>query len=228
MERILEIEQEFFNRIDAVDLTRINALLTSNRNQKIRAFETTIELTEHALKSYKWFKSDEGKQELEASGLVLTTPEFAEKVFRKSKSQFLKLVQCGTLLERTEEPTAKISQFKRACTTAENRGEKVSRSLENFIKFLQADETNETEEPTEVETTAKTLVTFSVKGDVFEDGKGISMRILDTGEIIFNGDRDKLHSELATEIVELVNQHYTDSHDYSILETALNSNLEAM
>jgi hypothetical protein len=135
------------------------------------------------------------------------------------------LVQCATLLENSEEPSAKVTAFKRACTTAENRGEKVSRSLENFIKFLQADETNETEEPTEVESTIKTLLTFAVKGDVFADGKGISMRILENGEVVFNGDKGKFHSELAEEIACLINSHYTDSSEHSILQTALNSNL---
>ena len=90
----MQIESEFFNTCENVNLTEINRLITQVNNASNKQFDKTLELSLQAKQVYEWF-TESGKQEMKEAGIVFTSRDLAEKVFKKSKSQFLKYVQCA-------------------------------------------------------------------------------------------------------------------------------------
>ena len=98
------------------------------------------------------------------------------------------MVKVGKLREESSEI---ITKYKRECTKLESQDDKTApRSIKNLLKYAKAIETDG--DDAEVESTSTTLMTFAIKGDMFDDGKGVSMRLTADGQIHISGDEDKI------------------------------------
>lgn len=208
----MQIESEFFNTCENVNLTEINRLITQVNNANNKQFDKTLELSLQAKQVYEWF-TDSGKQEMREAGIVFTSRDLAEKVFKKSKSQFLKYVQCAKLWAESPIETP-VTQFKNLCKEAEQQGKKAPKSLENFIKFLQAEPSNENgdEESGADVSTPDVIITLTLAKRSFEDGKGLSVKVYNNGVIKVNGDLNKIQTRLKTELRTLAKSLCADEN----------------
>ncbi len=88
-----------------------------------------------------------------------------------------------------------MTNYKRECTAEENAGNPTERSVAELIKRANGTSTSQDEN----ESSTETLVTFSMKKTMFEDGRGLSIRILSDGEIKTSGDA---HGKISDEMIE--------------------------
>jgi len=164
------------------------ALVNDLMDSEKKTFDKQVKLAEKIFHTYEYFKSPECKQAMDYSGIVMTTEEFHKNVFGYNKSFFYDMVKVGKL--RTESADT-ITKYKRECTQLESQDDKIAqRSIKGLLKFAKAVESDGDE--AEVESATSTIMTFSMKGDMFEDGKGVSIRLLADGKIAISGDSDKI------------------------------------
>ena len=136
-------------------------------------FDIQVKLSLKMHITYQWWKSAEGKQAMEYSGIVMTTEDFRD-VWGYKKAYFSELINLGKLRE-TE--TNKISDYK---SSTENR------SVRGCLKFAKdggAEAEAEGEGESESESASTTLMTFSAKAEALGSEKGASMRWLSDGKI---------------------------------------------
>ena len=187
MRNLLDMERDFFSGTNRVNFNRINGLLTSLSDSKKAKFDTTLKLSKEVFKSFNWFNSDSGKEEMRIAGISMNTEQFGNKIFGWKKSYFYKMVKLGTI---AEERTEVITRFKRECTRLESQGENVSRSLENALKYANdsARSTEESgEDSAEVRTQTPLKWEFKTKiggvGSIKAFGtEGVATEIRDNGE----------------------------------------------
>jgi len=148
--------------------------------------------------TYQWWKSAEGKQAMEYAGIVMTTEQFRD-IWGYKKAFFSEMINLGKLRE-TE--SNKISDYK---SDTDNR------SVRGCLKFakdggVEAEAEAEGEAEAESVTEEKTnyIVSFAIKGEHFEDGKGVSVRIAESGSV--EGDLEKLPKGLQKELAKLSSQ----------------------
>ena len=199
MRNLLDMERDFFSGTNRVNFNRINGLLTSLSDSKKAKFDTTLKLSKEVYKSFNWFNSDSGKEEMRIAGISMNTEQFGNKIFGWKKSYFYKMVKLGTI---TEERAEVITRFKRECTRLESQGENVSRSLENALKYANdsASSTDESGEEAEVRTRPNVLLELKmgdkkakITGDIDSfDSQDISttnMSLLDVEQLIAYTER---------------------------------------
>jgi len=163
-------------------------LVTELQDSEKKTFDKQIKLAHKIYKTFEYFKSDECKQQMDYVGIVMTTEEFHKQIFGYNKSFFYDMVKVGKLREESSEV---ITKYKRECTKLESQDDKTApRSIKNLLKYAKAIETDG--DDAEVESTSTTLMTFAIKGDIFDDGKGVSMRLTADGQIHISGDEDKI------------------------------------
>lgn len=157
MRNLLDMERDFFSASSRVNFNRINGLLTTLTDSKKAKFDTTVKLSKEVFKSFTWFNSDSGKEEMRVSGISMNAEQFGNKIFGWKKSYFYKMVKLGTV---AEEQRGLITRFKTECTRLESQGENVSRSLENMLKYANdsASSTDESGEDAEVRTRPNVLL----------------------------------------------------------------------
>ena len=164
MRNLLDMERDFFSGSSRVNFNRINGLLTTLTDSKKAKFDTTLKLSKEVFKSFNWFSSDSGKEEMRIAGVTMSAEQFGNKIFGWKKSYFYKMVKLGTVAEERAEV---ITRFKRECTRLEAQGENVSRSLENALKYANDSATTTTEgsgEETEVQTRPTVLLEVKMGG----------------------------------------------------------------
>ena len=200
MRNLLDMERDFFSGTNRVNFNRINTLLTTLTDSKKAKFDTTLKLSKEVYKSFNWFNSDSGKEEMRIAGISMNTEQFGNKIFGWKKSYFYKMVKLGTI---TEERAEVITRFKRECTRLESQGENVSRSLENALKYANdsARSTDESgEDSAEVRTRPNVLLELKmgdkkakITGDIDSfDSQDISttnMSLLDVEQLIAYTER---------------------------------------
>ena len=200
MRNLLDMERDFFSGTNRVNFNRINGLLTNLSDSKKAKFDTTVKLSKEVYKSFNWFNSDSGKEEMRIAGISMNAEQFGNKIFGWKKSYFYKMVKLGTI---TEERAEVITRFKRECTRLESQGENVSRSLENALKYANdsASSTDESgEDSAEVRTRPNVLLELKmgdkkakITGDIDSfDSQDISttnMSLLDVEQLIAYTER---------------------------------------
>ena len=163
-------------------------LVTELQDSEKKTFDKQIKLAHKIYKTFEYFKSAECKQQMDYIGVVMTTEEFHKQIFGYNKSFFYDMVKVGKLRDESNDT---ITKYKRECTKLENQNDKTaSRSIKNLLKYAKAVETDG--DDAEVESTSTTLMTFAIKGECFDDGKGVSMRLTADGQIHISGDEDKI------------------------------------
>tara|TARA_R110002050_G_scaffold262566_1_gene402812 strand:- start:311 stop:922 length:612 start_codon:yes stop_codon:yes gene_type:complete len=162
-------------------------LISELNDTEKSTFDRQVKLAKIVFKGNEWFKSAEGQQQLEYCGIVLTKEEFMRDVFGYGKSFFYDMAKVG----RLSEETTIVREYKNECNQLENQNDKQAvRSVKGLLKFAKAVANGDDAEAEE--TSTGTLMTFSMKGDNFDDGKGVSVRISADGKLSISGDSGKI------------------------------------
>ena len=180
-----------------INLDKVLTLTTDIGKGAKTTFDKQIELSLIMHKGFEWFKSSEAKQVMKALNIEMTTEEFHTKVFGFKKSFFYDMVKVGSI--RANE-TDVVSKYKKECNKLEKDGESSGRSIKGLINFAkatdkaeeEAEETGEEAEAVEVEAKLKTIMTFAIKGELTNDGKGASIKLMEDGEIKVTGSSDAI------------------------------------
>ena len=154
-------------------------LISELNDTEKSTFDRQVKLAKIVFKGNEWFKSDEGQQQLDYCGIVLTKEEFMKDVFGYGKSFFYDMAKVGKLAEET----SIVSKYKRECTKLENQNDKQAvRSVKGLLKFAKAVENGEDAEAESTPT--NTLMTFSAKAEALDSDKGASMRLTSDGSVV--------------------------------------------
>jgi len=228
MRNLLDMERDFFSGTNRVNFNRINGLLTNLSDSKKAKFDTTVKLSKEVYKSFTWFNSESGKEEMRIAGISMNAEQFGNKIFGWKKSYFYKMVKLGTV---AEEQRGLITRFKTECTRLESQGENVSRSLENMLKYANdsASSTDESGEETEVRTRPNVLLEVKmgdkkakISGDTQEWTFNTNMNLADVEEFIVYATRLKDH--LITEHNRgLIAESIVESATERIMENSIDS-----
>tara|TARA_R110002012_G_scaffold258867_1_gene439968 strand:- start:2775 stop:3392 length:618 start_codon:yes stop_codon:yes gene_type:complete len=178
------------------------ALVTELQDSEKKTFDKQIKLAHKMYHTFEYFKSDECKQQMDYTGIVMTTEEFYKGVFGYNKSFFYDMIKVGKMREDSADT---ITKYKRECTKLESQDDKTApRSIKNLLKYAKAVETDGDE--AEVESTSNTLMTFAIKGECFDDEKGISIRLTADGELHVSGDEEKVPTNVFTAFASMREQ----------------------
>tara|TARA_R110000822_G_scaffold58728_1_gene146772 strand:+ start:187 stop:936 length:750 start_codon:yes stop_codon:yes gene_type:complete len=180
-----------------INLDKVLTLTTDIGKGAKTTFDKQIELSLIMHKGFEWFKSPDAKQVMKALNIEMTTEDFHTKVFGFKKSFFYDMVKVGSI--RANE-TDVVSKYKKECNKLEKDGESSGRSIKGLINFAkatdkaeeEAEETGEEAEAVEVEAKLKTIMTFAIKGELTNDGKGASIKLMEDGEIKVTGSSDAI------------------------------------
>ena len=164
------------NQLLEDNVAEFNGALDLNAESQSRVkdtFDIQVKLSLKMHITYKWWKSAEGIQAMEYSGIVMTTEDFRD-VWGYKKAYFSELINLGKLRENE---VNKISEYK---DSTENR------SVRGCLKFAKdggAEAEAEAEGESEASESSTTLMTFSAKAEALGSEKGASMRWLSDGKI---------------------------------------------
>lgn len=190
-EHLLQIENDFLASREVrshMNIARIDALAMDIKDKRKSQFDQSLKFAKLVKASYDWFKSEDGQNMFSDNGLTWTNEDFYTKAICISKAHFYRVIKVAKICEETPQI---VSNYKRECTAEENNGNPVERSVAELIKRANGTSTSQDEN----ESSTETLVTFSMKKTMFEDGKGVSLRIMSDGEIKVSGDADTKISE---------------------------------
>ena len=192
MTNLLDIEAAVLSTAN-VDVRRISQLTSEIADAKKSKFDKSVKLSSIVAETFEWFKGDEAKASFSEAGVEWSIEDFHTKLFGWKKAFFYKMVKAGSKVTNDEgNQSVSLKAFKRECKSLEDNGENPSRSIESYLKFCKTSEANDGEGDGEVETRSATIMTFSMKGEMFEDGKGVSVRLSADGQLAISGDSDKL------------------------------------
>ena len=198
MTHLMQIETEFLNSANSEMLGTI-ALANEIRSETKKGFDKQLKLAQQFNQAMLWFRKSETKEMLAEAGIEWSTEkDFVERVFQwnYTSKYHNKLMRVAKLME--DEP-AVVTKFKRACTSAENNGERAVRTVANLMKFagqLEQQDKPEVAKP-------KTYVSLSVAKDGINGEKGFSARVTAEG-IVTNGELDD--SYLNGKVTDLLRQ----------------------
>jgi len=190
-EHLLQIENDFLASREVrshMNIARIDALAIDIKDKRKSQFDQSLKFAKLVKASYDWFKSEDGQNMFSDNGLTWTNEDFYTKAICISKAHFYRVIKVAKICEETPQI---VSNYKRECTAEENNGNPVERSVAELIKRANGTSTSQDDN----ESSTETLVTFSIKKTLFEDGKGVSLRILSDGQIKTSGDADTKISE---------------------------------
>ncbi len=194
-EHLLQIENDFLTSSEVrshMNIARIDALAMDIKDKRKSQFDQSLKFAKLVKASYDWFKSEAGQNMFNDNGLTWTNEDFYTKAICISKAHFYRVIKVAKICE--ENPQI-VTNYKRECTAEENAGNPTERSVAELIKRANGTSTSQDEN----ESSTETLVTFSMKKTMFEDGRGLSIRILSDGEIKTSGDA---HGKISDEMIE--------------------------
>lgn len=199
-EHLLQIENDFLASREVrshMNIERIDALAMDIKDKRKSQFDQSLKFAKLVKASYDWFKSEDGQNMFNDNGLTWTNEDFYTKAICISKAHFYRVIKVAKICE--ENPQI-VTKYKRECTAEENAGNPTERSIAELIKRANGTSTSQDDN----ESSTETLVTFSMKKTMFEDGKGLSIRILSDGEIKTSGDANGKISDGMMEQLEAI------------------------
>lgn len=178
MTHLMQIEADFLASAEvreSLNFQSIFNLQSEVSDAKKSKFDKSLKLAKLVTESFIWFDTAETKILIEENGIEWSSKEmFINRVFGWQKSFGYKMNKVGKLAIDNAQV---VTKFKRKCTTAENNGEDAKRTIEELLKFANAEENGE---ETSV-TREKTFVTFSVAKEGLNGDSGFSMRLTESG-----------------------------------------------
>ena len=184
-----------------VNIKKVNTIKGQINKLESNKFDKQIELSRICCSAEQWFKLAETKQHMKDAEIEMTMDKFGNDTFGFKRSQWSLYRQVGNLLTEKEELLA---------TFIADREEKVAnnetpnKSLKALKDWMINDGVEEAEAEAEAEEKTNYIVSFAIKGEHFEDGKGVSIRIAESG--IVEGDIEKIPSGLRKELAKLSSQ----------------------
>lgn len=196
-EHLLQLEQDVLGSGSisvGLCLTSLDRLNEEISMGKKTSFSSSLKYAKLVKKSHEWFKSEQGQSSFDDSGLCWTNEDFYTKALLISKAHFYRVMKVAKI--QAENPSL-VRAYSNECDAEELNGNNVERSIAELIKRA-----NGTSSVDGGDDKPKTVVSFSVKKDLFEDGKGISIRILDDGKMETNGELGSLLTMVDTGSIE--------------------------
>ena len=198
---LLELELEFLNQAEVKREFDHTGLKNANAGMKLarkNEFDESLKYAKMVGKAYAWFSKQSTQEKFSEAGISWSTEDFWVKGLDISKSHFYRILKVHKILE---EKADLVTAYKRECTMAERQGDAIERSVAELIRRANAPAEKGGDADSQ---RSDTIVTFAIKKSVFEDGKGVSLRILEDGEVVIAGDESKISSDLITAIKELI------------------------
>ena len=192
MTHLMQIEAEFLASPEVhenVDFGGTLALANELREQGKKNFDKQLKLAVKFNEAMLWFRKPETKTMLDEAGIEWSTEkDFVERVFgwNYSSKYHNKLMRVAKI--SNEKPDV-VTKFKRACTMAENNGEREVRTIAKLQEFANAIEQGDEDETPEV-SRPKTYASFSIAKEGINGEKGFSARLTTDG-IVTNGELDE-------------------------------------
>ena len=200
---LLELELEFLNQADVKAEFDYAGLKDANAGMKLarkNQFDESLKYAKMVGKAYTWFSKQSTQEKFSEAGISWSTEDFWVKGLDISKSHFYRILKVHNILEEKAEL---VTAYKRECTMAERQGDAIERSVAELIRRANAPAEKGGDADADSQR-SETIVTFAIKKSVFEDGKGVSLRILEDGEVVIACDESKISSELIDAIKELI------------------------
>lgn len=205
MTALLEIESRFLTNpmvVSGLQLDRIQSLQEGIRSSKKLKFHKSLELGQTAIAALDWYKSDDCQYLMQDEGIVWTTEEFIQKVFKIQKSFFYKVVKAAKIAVEHEDV---LVSYLNKVDEMEAEGENPVVSVEEFTKYFklstasvtapaggegdnEGEEGEETDNEPVIAVNPTTVLTFTVK---HEDGN-IAVRVNSDGELSTTNLRDDI------------------------------------
>lgn len=194
-----------------VNIKKVNTIKGQINKLESNKFDKQIELSRICCSAEQWFKLAETKQHMKDAEIEMTMDKFGNDTFGFKRSQWSLYRQVGNLLTEKEELLATFISDREEKVANNETPNKSLKALKDWMindGVEEVKEEAEAEEETEAEMEAdeKTnyIVSFAIKGEHFEDGKGVSIRIAESG--IVEGDIEKIPSGLRKELAKLSSQ----------------------
>ena len=199
MNHLSIIEQDFLT--SSAVTSEINfasiftAQLTAENAQKAK-FDYSIHLAVKVADASAWFDKAETKSLLKDHDIEWKTRQvFWERVFGWKKSYPHKLLRVNKI------DVEVVESFKAFCTKQEEKGFRVSRSIEALEKFAKG----ATERPSKK---TKVEATFNIAKGGFNGEKGYSIRVDKDGTISRNGEilNEDIRADVAKLFLRIINE----------------------
>ena len=123
----IEVIQETLDQNNDFSEVRNLVFNLNATNAQKRKYFNSILLSKIVLKTFEWFKSQEGLRWMESKNLNWTNEEIGKNIFGWQKSFFYKLLRTAKLNDKT------LIAFDKYCETNPDNG--LNRSIENLLKF---------------------------------------------------------------------------------------------
>lgn len=193
-----------------VNIKKVNTIKGQINKLESNKFDKQIELSRICCSAEQWFKLAETKQHMKDAEIEMTMDKFGNETFGFKRSQWSLYRQVGNLLTEKEELLVTFiadREEKVANNETPNKSLKALKDwmLNDGVEEVKEEAEEEAEEEVEAEAEKTNyIVSFAIKGEHFEDGKGVSVRIAESGSV--EGDIEKLPSGLQKELAKLSSQ----------------------
>ena len=204
MTHLMQIEADFLASAEvreSLNFQSIFNLQSEVSDAKKSKFEKSLKLAKLVHQSFIWFDKEETKVLMEENGVEWSSKEmFINRVFGWQKSFGYKMNKVGKL---ATENAQVVTKFKRKCTALENNGEDAKRTIEELLKFANAEENGE-------ETSVareKTFATFSIAKNGLNGDSGYSVRLTESGVKVSGAVEDEnIQNKIDVLFISLFNQ----------------------
>jgi len=187
MSNLLNIETAFLSNEQVKTIFKIKEvkkLKSSLEQSDKKKFLQSIELGKFLAEAETIFESEQGKTMFAESGIEWKKDEFFVKTFGFKKSFRCRVIKAAKFGDE------KVNEFNEFVDSIREEEKKISRSLENFVKWAQGNDiTSEGAEGSEegaeegAEESAKCVFTMSFRRADVDGGKNISVRIKADGSV---------------------------------------------
>ena len=167
------------------ELTDLAQMLSTAQGDKLLA---RIQQGKLAIECKKWLKKPQTARIFEEFDLEKwSIEEMSLKFFSVRQSQMNRMIKA---FKHTQENSEALTNFLNKCTEEEESGKKVSRSIDNFNKYVKG-LTNDTEE---VSATIPTIFTMAFKIKEVEQNaeRNIAFRINEQNEVFTKNSREEI------------------------------------
>jgi hypothetical protein len=171
-----------------LNIKQVETLFTAITKADAKRFENSVTMSSLILSANVWLKDAEGQ--IFYKEFFEDMDDFVFKTYGFQKSRYYKLLKMAKAIEKTP---GLISEFNKQCDAILENGGEVSRSVENFNKFVDeynletpatngSEEGEEGEEGAKVQEKKKAILTFAFNGEQI-GLQNMALRIDANGEL---------------------------------------------
>jgi hypothetical protein len=172
--------------------TELNIASTASNAYNVDKLNNKIKQGKLAIVCKKWLKKTATTRLFEANDLEKwSIEEMSLKFFSVRQSQMNRMIKAYNHTTWADSDTNLVTNFLNKCTEEEESGKQVSRSIDNFNKYVKGLNADETEE---VNATIPTIFTMSFKIQAVDQNatRNIAFRVNEQNEIFTQNSREEL------------------------------------